>query len=153
MTPFCNVFPEQRRSHVPLTRSPVNLRVAAAVAAVVAVVLFAVASSSFVPNKAARRAREWADSRAGVHICAHLFIAAEQGVPVGLMPGIYFDLVWQKQPHIYLGLFVSEVLPCKRFPPPSRRAGVPQCLLGARTSNKRLFQNERDATTIAGFGC
>ena len=96
MTPFCNVFPEQRRSHVPLTRSPVNLRVVA----VIAVVLFAVASSSFVPNKAARRAGEWADSRVGVHICAHLFIATEQGVPGGWVPGIHFDLVWQKQPNI-----------------------------------------------------
>ena len=96
MTPFCNVFPEQRRSHVPLTRSPVNLRVVA----VIAVVLFAVASSSFVPNKAARRAGEWADSRVGVHICAHLFIATEQGVPGGWVPGIHFDLVSQKQPNI-----------------------------------------------------
>ena len=90
MAPFCNVFPEQRRSHVPLTRSPVNLLVAAVIAAVV---LFAVASSSFVPNKAARRAGEWADSRVGVHICAHLFIATEQGVPGGLVLGIHFDLV------------------------------------------------------------
>ena len=100
MTPFCNVFPEQRRSHVPLTRSPVNLLFA--VIAVVAVVLFAVASSSFVPNKAARRAEreEWADSRVGVHICAHLFIATEQGVPGGWVPGIHFGLVWQKQPNI-----------------------------------------------------
>ena len=96
MTPFCNVFPEQRRSHVPLTRSPVNLLAVA----VIAVVLFAVASSSFVPNKAARRAGEWADSRVGVHICAHLFIATEQGVPGGMVPELHFDLVSQKQPNI-----------------------------------------------------
>ena len=42
---------------------------------------------------------EWADSRVGVHICEHLFIATEQGVPGGWVPDIELDLEMD-QPHI-----------------------------------------------------
>ena len=118
---FCNVQQAAASQHVPLTRSPVNLRCRSMTPCCSRWRL----PSCLIKMQRANERRVWVEGGwVGVHIYAHLFIATEQGVPRGLLAEmLQFGLANSAS---HLGLIVSEnrlqvllsvMLLCKRFPP------------------------------------